>query len=552
MYDSAGREWIWSQLSQEWDLIVIGGGITGAGVLREATRAGLRTLLLEANDFASGTSSRSSKLVHGGFRYLKNAQVHLTFESVRERERLLKEGRGLVNPLGFLIASYRGDPTPAWLFGAGLIVYDLLAVKWGHRRYNALDMHELCPPLRQEGLHGGYRYFDAQADDARLVLRVIAEAVKGGGTALNYARVQTLLRRQNGAVCGVAVQDQAPGSRGRTLELQASLVVNATGAWADDLRAQVGGRPRLRRLRGSHLVFTGRRIPLTRAISLLHPRDGRPVFVYPWEGMILVGTTDVDHVESLESEPVISAAEVNYLMELVHYAFPGLRLARQDVQATYSGVRPVVNTGKLDPSKESREHVLWSERSLLTVAGGKLTTFRLMAYDVLKAVHTQLKQRLNRSELRYAGQRVLDPPPPEDAMRMVPDYPARLRLMGRMGDEAPRLIQAAQPGELERIPDTPALWAELRWAARSEAAVHLDDLLLRRVRLGLFLPQGGLLNQQTEDDEPPLNERIRRIVQPEMGWDDARWQAERNRYAEIWRTGYQFPSTDRPQDPDID
>jgi glycerol-3-phosphate dehydrogenase len=540
MWESGWRDHVWSQLQDDWDLIVIGGGITGAGILREATRAGLRTLLLEANDFASGTSSRSSKLVHGGFRYLENAQVRLTFESVRERERLLKEGRGLVTPLGFLIASYRGDAIPAWVFGAGLIIYDLLAVKWGHRHYDARDLRELCPPLRQQDLLGGYRYFDAQADDARLVLRVIAEAVRAGGVALNYARVQALLRRRTGSVCGVALQDMTPEGNHRSLELQATLVVNATGAWVDELRAQIGGRPRLRRLRGSHLVFPSRLIPLTRAISLLHPRDGRPVFAYPWEGMVIVGTTDVDHGEPLEKDPLISSGEVDYLMELVQYAFPDLGLTLDDVQATYSGIRPVINTGKLDPTKESREHVLWSERGLLSVAGGKLTTFRVMAFDVLKAARGQIAHLLDRSALRYAGQRVLDPPPPEEALDVPMDQSARLRLIGRLGSDVPKLLQMVHPSELQRIPGTPALWAELRWAAHAEAAVHLEDLLLRRVRLGLLLPQGGLLDVPTAEGEPALVKRIRSIVQLEMGWDDARWQAELSKYARLWHNSYRL------------
>jgi glycerol-3-phosphate dehydrogenase len=538
MWKSGWRDEVWSQLQDDWDLIVIGGGITGAGILREATRAGLRTLLLEANDFASGTSSRSSKLVHGGFRYLKNAQIRLTFESVHERERLLKEGRGLVTPLGFLIASYRGDAIPAWVFGAGLIIYDLLAVKWGHRHYDALDMHALCPPLRQPGLLGGYRYFDAQADDARLVLRVIKEAVQAGGVALNYARVQELLRRRDGSVCGVVLQDMAPDGNQRSLEVQASVVVNATGAWADALRAQLDERPRLRRLQGSHLVFPSRLIPLTRAVSLLHPRDGRPVFAYPWEGMIIVGTTDIDHSEQMENDPVISPMEVDYLMELVQYAFPDLGLTLEDVQATYSGIRPVVDTGKLDPTKESREHVLWGEHGLLTVAGGKLTTFRSMAFDVLKAIRPQLSHPLDRSTLRHAGQRVLDPLPPEQFLPAPLQWPVRQRLTGRLGADTPKLLHLAHPTELQHIPNTPALWAELRWAAHAEAAVHLDDLLLRRVRLGLLLPQGGLQDTSMAEGEPTMVERIRQIVQPEMGWDDARWQAELNQYARVWHNCY--------------
>lgn len=390
MWERGWRDRVWSALDQKWDLIVVGGGITGAGILREAARAGLRALLVEEKDFASGTSSRSSKLVHGGLRYLKNGEIKLTLESVRERERLLKEGRGLITQLGFLLPNFAGDRPPAWVFGAGLVVYDLLALKWGHRRYDALDMRELSPALRETGLLGGYRYFDAQTDDARLVLRVIREAVRGGGAALNYARVESLLRSRSGRVRGVVLRDQAPGGEGRAREIQAPVVINAAGAWADGLRRQEGGR-RLRRLRGSHLVFPAKRFPLRRAVSFLHPKDRRPVFALPWESVTLFGTTDVDHDQSLDAEPAIGAAEADYLMAGLAYAFPSLALAPDDAQAAFAGVRPVVDTGKADPSKESREHVLWNEDGLLTVTGGKLTTFRLMAHDALEAARPDRK-----------------------------------------------------------------------------------------------------------------------------------------------------------------
>src|SRR5512136_862512 len=193
MWSGNWREQIWSDLDQPWDLIVIGGGITGAGILREASRANLKTLLVEGHDFASGTSSRSSKMVHGGLRYLRNAQIKLTIDSVHERERLLREGRGLVEPLDFLMAGYASDRPPAWVFGFGLMVYDLLALKWSHRHYSAAQIKESCPQLEAQNLTGGYQYVDAQTDDARLVLRVVREAVRAGGTALNYTSVEGLL-----------------------------------------------------------------------------------------------------------------------------------------------------------------------------------------------------------------------------------------------------------------------------------------------------------------------------------------------------------------------
>lgn len=516
------RDRVWSALSQPWDVIVIGGGITGAGILREAASAGLRVLLVEAGDFASGTSSRSSKLVHGGLRYLKQGEIRLTFESVRERERLLREGRGLIQQLGFLMPNFSGDRPPAWVFGLGLAVYDTLALQWTHRHYDALDMRDLCPPLAERGLLGGYRFFDAITDDARLVLRIIREAVRGGGVALNYARVENVLRDGAGQACGVALRDQADRS-GRTHEVQARAVINASGAWADDLRAHLGARRRLRHLRGSHLIFPAPRFPLRRAVSFLHPRDRRPVFALPWEGVTLFGTTDVDHGRAVEADPAIGPAESAYLLEALRYAFPSLDLCAGDVLATLAGVRAVVDTGQADPSKESREHVLWNENGLVTVTGGKLTTFRLMAHAALRAVRAQIS-----APLSGRPRRVL-----EAAPALAADLHPMLaaRLTGRYGADAPELVAAAQPGELDSIADSVALWAELRWAARAEGVVHLHDLLLRRVRLGLLLPEGGL----------PHLSRIRAIVQPELGWDDARWEREADEYARLWQASYAPP-----------
>ncbi len=247
MWSQGWRESVWSQLDGEFDLIVIGGGITGAGILREAARAGLKAVLFEQGDFASGTSSRSSKLVHGGLRYLKNAQVKLTWESVHEREHLLKEGRGLVTPLPFVMANFRGDKTPGWVFGVGLSMYDIMALKWNHASYDLNGLRSLVPQLTSAELVSGFRYFDAQTDDARLVLRVVGEAVKDGAQALNYARVEGLLRTKN-RLAGVAVRDLAPGplnaAQGKkTTEVHARVVVSATGAWADEMRRQVGGAP---------------------------------------------------------------------------------------------------------------------------------------------------------------------------------------------------------------------------------------------------------------------------------------------------------------------
>ena len=520
MWNKNWRDTVWSQLDREFDLIVIGGGITGAGILREATRAGLKAVLFEQGDFASGTSSRSSKLVHGGLRYLKNAQIKLTWESVHERDHLLKEGRGLVTPLPFVMANFRGDRTPGWVFGLGLSMYDIMAFKWNHASYDTAGLRGLVPQLTSPDMVSGFRYFDAQTDDARLVLRVLQEAGKDGALALNYARVEGLLKTRN-RVSGVAIRDLAMD--GRTMEVRARVVVSATGAWADEMRNHLGGRARLRLLRGSHLFLPQSRLALARAVTFLHPADSRPVYILPWEGMTLVGTTDVDHKTSPSTDLHISQAESEYLMAAVTHVFPDLGLTQADVQSSLAGVRAVVNTGKSDPSKESREFVLWNESGLLTVSGGKLTTFRLMAQIALRAVRTALPEHPHLG----SNERVLDPLLPESSLCDVPAE-SRLRLMGRYGTEACNLVEAAQPGEMQSIATSPSLWAELRWAARNEGVVHLDDLLARRVRLNINLPGGGV-NEI---------EKIRKIVQPELGWNDERWAEETERYRQIWKDYY--------------
>lgn len=529
MWTQEWRHRIWSGLNRSWDIVIIGGGITGAGILREAARAGLHVLLLEKGDFASGTSGHSSKLVHGGLRYLRNGQLKTTVASVHEREKLLREGRGLVTPLGFLFVNFEGDRTPTWAVGLGLAFYDLLGLKWGHKHYDPAGLRKLAPHITTDGLLGGYRYFDAQTDDARLVLRVIQEGVRDGGVALNYARVEKLLTGSDGRVCGVAFSDQAPECDGQQAEIQAQVVINASGTSADIFRGQVGAAPRLRYLRGSHLIFGSDRFPVSRAVSFSHPVDLRPVYALPWEGVTIFGTTDVDHQDGPEVEPSISPAEVDYLMVAISYAFPSLQLAHQDIQATMSGIRSVIGTGKADPSDESREHVLWNEKGLLTVAGGKLTTFRVMALEALRSIRRQLPNRP-----RFRSQRVLDKPGQID--QEVPLDPLTCsRLVGRYGVDTSRLLAAARSGELEAIGGANrggSLWAEVRWAARAEGVVHLEDLLLRRVRLGLILPEGGL----------PWIDRIRAIVQEECSWDDERWEREMLDYCRVLREYYSLPA----------
>jgi glycerol-3-phosphate dehydrogenase len=467
-------------------------------------------------------------------RYLKEGKIRLTRASVQERERLIEEGAGLIDPLGFLLATYKGDRPGRWTYSAGLSVYDLLALQWTHRHYSAEDFQMLAPHITQEGLEGGFRYGDAQTDDARLVLRIIREAIEDGAgqaggcaVALNYAAAREPLRdgTQPGApVVGIRIQDEISG---RTADVYAGVVINATGAWADELREKIGAPSRIRPLRGSHLIFPAWRLPVAQAVGFLHPIDRRPVFIFPWEDITLVGTTDVDHRQPLDEEPSISPEEVSYLMAAVESQFPSLGLTLDDVVSTFAGIRPVIGTGTVDPSKESRDHVVWEEDGLVTVTGGKLTTFRLIALDALRSVRHRLPDL---PPLDHEVP-VLNPVDVELPVENHLDEAARRRLLGRYAADAPALVAAAQPGELEPVAGTQTLWAELRWAARAEAVAHLDDLLLRRVRLGHLLPGGGA----------ELLARIRTICQAELGWDDDRWTSEEAAYLDLWRTSYSLP-----------
>jgi glycerol-3-phosphate dehydrogenase len=320
-------------------------------------------------------------------------------------------------------------------------------------------------------------------------------------------------------VRGVQLCDQIGG---QSKEVIASTVISAAGAWSDQLRAHLNARPKLRPLRGSHLIFPWHKLPLTQAVNFLHPIDNRPIFACPWEGVTLIGTTDVDHGTDVQTDPQLTEQEFDYLMMGALYAFRPAGLQLRDVQATFSGIRPVVDTGQRDPSKESRESVLWDECGLLTIAGGKLTTFRLMALEALRAV----RHRLPRQPRFSARQRMLDPI--DTTLIADLDPGAALRLFGRYGADTQNLLQVAHPDELQPIDNTPSLWAELRWGAHAEGVMHLADLLLRRVRLGLLLPKGGLMHI----------DRVRAIAQPELGWSDERWEQEVSDYTSLWDQCY--------------
>jgi glycerol-3-phosphate dehydrogenase len=494
-------------LPSRCDVIVVGAGITGAGIALTAAQMGLEVLLIDQRDFASGTSCGSSKLVHGGLRYLQTGQWHLTWESVREREKIVEAMPGLVHSQDFLLPVYNETRPGRSILQLGMWTYDAIAGRFASKWLDADTLLREEPSLRSAGLKGAFRYRDARTDDTRLVLRLIFDAMTAGANVRNYTKALELLRNGD-TVCGVAVQDVHTGE---TREIQSKVVIEATGVWAGGLRGAPGTAPVLRPLRGSHIVFPQQRLPLNNAVSFLHPRDRRPVFAYPWEGAILLGTTDLDHGDADPADPKPSREELDYLMEGLQAQFPQSGLGVGDAIATYAGVRPVVAGGKANPSAESRESALWASPGIVHVTGGKLTTFRIAARQTLRRAANDLNRK---PRLATLGAAAGSTPP------------------SRLGAAFDNWISRRPADDHTPVPETPYRWGELRWALRAEQVVHLDDLLLRRTRIGLLRPGGG----------GELFERIGALCRAELGWDMTRWETELGRYRERWRTLHAPPA----------
>ena len=522
------RAALWAQLQQapsQWDMVIVGGGIIGAGILREAARRGLKVLLLEQRDFAWGTSSRSSKMVHGGLRYILQGDIGLTRESLQERERLLQEAPGLIDRMGYYFTVRKGRFPGRVAFSLLLAFYDFMAGIRDHHFLPRADVLRRFPGIDDTGLKGACYYTDTVTDDARLVLRILQEAIAAGGLAANYVRVESLLRSR-GLVDGVVAVNTQTGER---VQLKARSVVNATGTWADRLRHEVNPETRVRPLRGSHLVLARERLPVHDCLTIFHPRDKRPVFAFPWEGATVVGTTDLDHRQDPDTEATISNGELDYLLEAVNDQFPRHAIGRDDIISTWSGVRPVIGSDKSkDPSKERRNHAVWVDEGLVTVTGGKLTTFRKIALDAMAAATATLGEM----RITEPDQAVFSSTSISASDIGLADESRARRLAGRYGAAVMRLFEGVAATERANIGGTGFCLAECRWAARNESVLHLDDLLLRRTRLGSLLPGGGA----------EIFGALETICAEELHWDQARWQAELARYRDIWERHYYLPT----------
>lgn len=392
---------------RHFDLLVIGGGITGAGIARDAARRGLVVALVEAGDFASGTSSRSSRLIHGGVRYLEHGYLHLVFEASRERRRLLQLAPHLVRPLRFTWPVYRGARVPRWKLGAGLTLYDTLALFRNVGRHRRLGRRGILghePALAPEGLVGGATYWDAATDDARLTLANVLDASAHSATVLNHAPVTGLqYASADGPVEGALVHDRLGGA---DIPVRARVVINATGPWTDAIARledpTVG--PAVRGTKGVHIAVPAARVGNRGAVTMLSPDDGRVMFTLPAGTHTIIGTTDTPTDDPPDAVRA-SRVDVRYLLRACDRFFPAARLTEDDVVAAWAGIRPLVAAGNAgDPASASREHAIaFSPRGVLTITGGKLTTYRAMAQQCVDVAIAALGIQVRRCDTHEAA-----------------------------------------------------------------------------------------------------------------------------------------------------
>ncbi|WP_240688940.1 glycerol-3-phosphate dehydrogenase/oxidase [Ammoniphilus sp. YIM 78166] len=397
-FSSLNRSNIISSLNhKQVDLIVIGGGITGSGIALDATTRGMETVVFEMQDFAAGTSSRSTKLVHGGLRYLKQFEVKMVAEVGKERAIVYENGPHVTTPEWMLLPIHAGGTFGKFSTSIGLRVYDWLAgVKRSEWRsmLNTTETITKEPLLKQDGLKGGGYYVEYRTDDARLTMEVMKEAVKRGATAVNYAKVEQFIYH-DGKVVGVEVVDQITK---KTYKVYAKKIVNAVGPWADSLREKDGSKKgkSLQLTKGVHLVFDQKRFPLKQAVYFDTP-DGRMVFAIPRDGKTYVGTTDTVYKED-QAHPRMTKEDREYIINAINYMFPAVKVTAKDVESSWAGLRPLIHEDGKAPSEISRKDEIWvSESGLITIAGGKLTGYRKMAETVVNLLGKQLSTEGNSS-----------------------------------------------------------------------------------------------------------------------------------------------------------
>jgi glycerol-3-phosphate dehydrogenase len=539
--------------ADRFDVVVIGGGITGAGVALDAASRGYSVALVERQDFAAGTSSRSSKLVHGGLRYLQNFDLGLVREALLERGLMVKLAPHLVHPLPLLVPAFEGK-RPDRLTGVGLNMYDVMATDrlrrrgrdasdWSpdrHRTISGEEVVEMLPALARREPSSGYLFYDCQTDDVRLVLTVLGEAERFGAVLANRLEVLGLIE-ENGRAAGVTVADRVSGGE---FNIQADNVVNATGVWADRIRGDElhneADVPVIRPSRGTHITLSHERLPIN-AGAIVPAGNGRSIFALPWLGRTLVGTTDNDYEGELD-HIAPDPKDVDYLLDACNEFFDET-LTPADITGAYAGVRPLISTG--DPKKSvdiSRKAELYETSSgLVTITGGKLTTWRRMAkMAVDRIVEREGREAPCRTHEIPLGQAAET----DDLPEVVGVDDDSLALLAQRYGYAARgvLAMAEERPELARriVPDLPDLLAEAPFSVRHEQAASLGDVLLRRTRLGL------LAARSLVDPAGPVR-AVAEAMAPELDWDGARVDAEIERWLDVARAeGIALPGESTP------
>lgn len=465
-----------------WDIVVIGGGATGAGIAVDAASRGYAVLLLEREDFGKGTSSRSTKLVHGGVRYLEQGNVSLVMEALKERGILLANAPHLVHNQPFIVPNYSWWETP--FYGIGMKIYDLLAGKYGFGRSRILSVEETLerlPTIRQDGLRGGVVYHDGQFDDSRLLISLMMTAAEQGATVLNYSPVIELTRDGEGFVNGVVGVDAETGER---FTAEAKVVINATGIFADEIRrmAEPEAPAMLSPSQGIHLVFDHSFLRGNTAIMVPHTSDGRVMFAIPWHGHTLVGTTDTP-IDGPSYEPVPFEEEIQFVLDTAGQ-YLSRPPQREDILSAFVGIRPLVKAAGSDTGKTSslsRDHTIHiGTTGLLTIVGGKWTTYRHMAEDTVN--HAVMLGHLEDAPCETRTLRIHGYVAP-DASEGEQEAEARaLRVYGSDAEEIRALARGDARLEAPLDAELPYIGAEVVWAAREEMACTLDDVLARRTR----------------------------------------------------------------------
>lgn len=525
------RDMIARLSAEPYDILIIGGGITGAGAARDAARRGLRVCLVEMEDLAAGTSSRSSKLVHGGLRYLEQGEFSLVFEAVTERRILMDIAPHLVHPLGFLFPVYKSSRRSAFTVNLGMWVYDGLSLFRSpriHRNLNRAAVAVEEPALGNDGLTGAPLYYDCSTDDARLTLETALDAGLHGATLLTWHKAVGLLRNAEGRVCGARVRDQLDGTE---REIHAHAVINATGPWSDRTRAMgQGARPRLRPTKGVHVVVDAARLRVNNAVVCFHPTDGRVLFAIPWGDRTYIGTTDTDY----KDDPAVVAAsteDVDYLIAAANHYFPGSQLVRGDILSTWAGVRPLIGPEEGSESSVSREHSIDVDSDfLITIAGGKLTTYRRMGAEVVdKALGLLMLAGRAPKELRPARTDreplpgALGWPDSDDAAaveklvleagkgRVAPDTARVLAgTYGTRGVDIAERAAADQRLAARLIDGRPEILAQVDHAVHTELAATVRDVLIRRTQVFFRDHEQGL----------GCTERVAERMRELLGWSE--------------------------------